>query len=126
MKETVLVYNMNDKKALQMLQFLAARMNVRTRLVKPKQYKMPLGLLAFGSAEEQEEYLKDPDGGFEDAMLVFAGFSNQRLNDFLKQMAKNRIPSVHLKAVLTEHNAVWDSLALHNELAEEHARMHGK
>lgn len=124
MKETLLIYNINDKKTQNALQFLAVRMNIRVRLVKPEQYKMPLGLLAFGSARDQEEYLKTPDSNFEDAMLVFAGFSNQQLNDFLKQMAKNRIPSVPLKAVLTEHNAVWDSLALHDELVEEHTRMH--
>lgn len=124
MKETLLIYNINDKKTQNALQFLAVRMNIRVRLVKPEQYKMPLGLLAFGSARDQEEYLKTPDSNFEDTMLVFAGFSNQQLNDFLKQMAKNRIPSVPLKAVLTEHNAVWDSLALHDELVEEHTRMH--
>lgn len=124
MKETLLVYNIKDKKTRNALQFLAVRMNIHVRLVKPEQYKMPLGLLAFGSARDQEEYLKTPDSDFKDAMLVFAGFSNQQLNDFLKQMAKNRIPSVPLKAVLTEHNAVWDSLALHDELVEEHTRMH--
>ena len=35
------------------------------------------------------------------------------------------MPTIDLKASLTEHNAVWDSVTLHDELVKEHASMHG-
>ena len=121
MRETVLLYNIDDKKARSAIQLIAVQMKVRVRAVSPSQYRMPLGLLAFGQAE----YLTEDSAGFDDAMLVFAGFSGGRLNEFLSQMAKKRVPKIDLKASLTEHNAVWDSISLHDELVKEHASLHG-
>ncbi len=125
MRETVLLYNIDDKKARSAIQLIAVQMKVRVRAVSPSQYRMPLGLLAFGQADDQKEYLTEDSAGFDDAMLVFAGFSGGRLNEFLSQMAKKRVPKIDLKASLTEHNAVWDSVSLHDELVKEHASLHG-
>lgn len=123
MKETLLLYNITDKKIRSTLQLLSVKMKFRLRVVAPSQYKMPLGLLAFGSPADQEEYLVDEPAAFDDSMLFFAGFSSGRLNQVLAQMAKNKTPKVNLKAAMTEHNAVWDSIQLHKELSEEHAAL---
>ena len=62
---------------------------------------------------------------FDDPMLVFAGFTGTKLNQFLNAMYKQKIPRVNLKAMLTEHNVNWDSVTLHDELAKEHEAMNG-
>ena len=125
MRETLLLYNINDKKTRSVIQFIAVQMKIRVRSVTPSQYHMPLGLLAFGKEEDQKEYLTEVPAEFDDAMLVFAGISAGRLNTFLVQMAKKRVPKIDLKASLTEHNAVWNSVVLHDELVKEHASLHG-
>ena len=58
-------------------------------------------------------------------LLVFAGFTGAKLNQFLNAMYKQKIPRVNLKAMLTEHNVNWDSVTLHDELAKEHEAMNG-
>lgn len=125
MKETVLLYNINNKNTRSIIQLIAVQMKIRVRTITPSQYHMPLGLLAFGKPEDQKEYLTDDPAGFDDAMLVFAGISGTRLHAFLAQMAKKRVPKIDLKASLTEHNAVWDSVTLHEELVKEHTSLHG-
>ena len=82
------------------------------------------GLLAFGKEEDQKEYLTNAPAAFDDAMLVFAGLPAGRLHVFLSQMGKKKVPTIDLKASLTEHNAVWDSVTLHDELVKEHASFH--
>ena len=125
MRETLLLYNINDRKTRSVIQLTAVQMKIRVWIVSPSQYHMPLGLLAFGKEAAQKENLTEAPAEFEDAMLVFAGLSVGRLNAFLSQMAKKRVPQIDLKASLTEHNAVWDSVTLHDELVKEHASMHG-
>lgn len=39
-------------------------------------------------------------------------------------MAKKHVAKINLKATLTEHNAVWNSVALHDELVKEHRSLH--
>lgn len=119
MKETILLYNLTNAKTRNMIKFICVQMGVRIKTIEPEQYKIPIGLLAFGSKEQQQEYLSDDAEKFEDQMLVFAGFTNRRLDQFLKSMAKNKVPKIPLKAILTEHNAVWNSIALHDELVKE-------
>ena len=57
---------------------------------------------------------------------VFAGFTGQKLDQFLNAMRKQKIPKINLKAMLTEHNVKWDSMTLHDELAREHEAMNKK
>ena len=125
MRETVLLYNIQDKKTRSAIQFIAVQMKIRVRSVAPSQYHMPLGLLAFGKEEDQKEYLTNAPAAFDDAMLVFAGLPAGRLHVFLSQMGKKKVPTIDLKASLTEHNAVWDSVTLHDELVKEPASVHG-
>lgn len=122
MKETILLYNFTSKIS-NSIKYVAVQMGVHIRTIEPAQYKIPLGLLAFGSSEQQQEYLVDDAPAFDDSMLIFAGFSNPRLNQFLKLLSKNNVPKIDLKATLTEHNAVWDSVTLHDELVKEHELM---
>ena len=55
-----------------------------------------------------------------------ANFSGVLLNGFLNAMRQNRLPGIPLKAVLTDANADWDSVRLHDEILREHIAMHSQ
>lgn len=124
MKETILLYNLNNAGIRSNIKFISIKLGIHIKTVEPSEYKMPLGFLAFGTKEQQAQYLTD-DGtpAFDESMLVFAGFTNRKLDQFLQLMKKHRVPRIPLKAIMTEHNATWDSVMLHDELAKEDAYM---
>lgn len=127
MKSSVLLYNFNssfDEKTRNKIKFLCIKAGVQIRIVEENQYDMPLGLLAFGKKEDQAKYLRKEAGKtFTDPMLVFAGFSGNQIDTFLDGMRREKIPPISLKAMLTEHNAVWDSVTLHDEIEKEHRQL---
>ena len=55
-------------------------------------------------------------------MLVFCGFSGERMNLALAAMRKHGV-KIPCKAMLTEHNRAWLPTELLKELQEEHAAM---
>ena len=64
------------------------------------------------------------EGGFSDEMLVLCGLSGPQLDALLSSLRRSRVV-VALKAVVTEDNAAWSSLQLHDELRQEHEAMKG-
>ena len=64
------------------------------------------------------------EGGFSDEMLVLCGLSGPPLDALLSSLRRSRVV-VALKAVVTEDNAAWSSLQLHDELRQEHEAMKG-
>lgn len=63
---------------------------------------------------------------FFDEMMVMKGFSNSRLDQFLKGMRKAGIERVDYKAVLTPTNCRWNSWQLYQEIRKEHEAMTGQ
>ena len=122
--ETVLLYNFNNDEKLRGLKLIFLKMGVRMRIITPDMYLEPIGALAHikGFELSGASY-----GGpaFSDEMMVMNGFSNARLDELLRQLRKNNIPKIYLKAVVTAHNASWDSIKLHGELTKEHQMMSG-
>ncbi len=57
----------------------------------------------------------------EQELMAFSGFSDSRLNAFLRAYREALIPPVHLKAVVTPHNRDWRLCDLFGELEKEHA-----
>lgn len=57
-------------------------------------------------------------------MLVLCGLSGPQLDALLSSLRRSRVV-VALKAVVTEDNAAWSSLQLHDELCQEHEAMKG-
>ena len=55
-------------------------------------------------------------------MLVMSGLSSRQFNGLLDALRASRAV-VALKAVVTENNAGWDSVALYKALREEHDTM---
>ena len=112
----VLLYNMADERAKQ-IEALAERHVITARVVDPAELNQTLGALS--GLEEMTD--KRYEGShFTDEMLVMANFNKGMLNRFLDSFRDAGIPSVPLKAMLTETNSKWDSLTLHEELKCEY------
>ena len=136
MKETILLYNLHSPAICNKIKFLCIQGGIHIRVVDKSQYHVPVGMLAFGKKEDIESYdcsktsesskSSETNISFDDPMLVFAGFTGTKLDQFLNAMRKQKIPRINLKAMLTEHNVNWDSVTLHDELAKEHEAMNKK
>lgn len=118
-----LLYNLKDEKKLAALRFALIKHGVRARSVLPEEYTHPVGYLCalagFAGAEDAAQ------GSFDDEMLVLGGLSSAQLDGVLNTLRARHV-SIALKAAVTEENAQWSSLRLHEELRQEHAAMRGK
>ena len=110
----ILLYNLDTPKGAK-IRRMCLPLGLRTRLVAPAEYGLPLGELVNGATAETP-WEGEPFG---DEMLVLANCPGPLLDRFLQGFRRNRIPPVYLKAVLTPTNAAWDSAALHGELMQE-------
>ncbi len=120
MKPAVLLcYNLDGEKNRK-IKLLAMRYAIRIRTVEPEEYGETLAALCGQEALQQNA---QPEDTFTDEMLVLAYFTPELLNQFLYGFRKNGIAPVALKAMLTDTNAKWDSVDLHNELSMEHEAM---
>ena len=120
MEEVILFYNISERKVRELLASFCTNQGIRPVFVDNKQYDVPVGFVAYGSDRQQAIYLREGDGpGFGDTMMVFAGFSTNRVFQLLKAMKTGGLPSINYKAVLTEYNAAWSSVQLFDQLEEE-------
>ena len=113
----VLIYNCSGPKFTK-LGHIFAMLGLRMRRIQPTQYGQPLLELAQGvegTAVEAE--------AFSENMLVFCGLNDLLLHQVLEVIRVAKLPPIHLKAVLTEDNAGWNSLELYNELCREREAM---
>lgn len=110
----VLLYNLNNEKGGK-IRRMCLPLGLRTRLVEPAEYGLPLSRLVEGCAPET------PWTGecFSDELLLLVNCPGPLLDRFLQGFRRNRIPPVGLKAVLTPTNSGWTSLELREELAKE-------
>jgi hypothetical protein len=67
-----------------------------------------------------------PEVDFSEEILVLRGFSDRRLDTFLKEMRKQGIERIQLKAILTPTNCRWNSFQLYQEIRKEHETMTGQ
>ena len=119
MNPMVLCYNLQPEK-LGRLRVLALRLGIGVRVVEPEKFGLPVGALA--GVMEPPETVEEAES-FSDEMLVMAHFRPGMLDAFLNGFRQSRIPSVKLKAMLTETNAAWNGARLHREIRAEHEQM---
>ena len=116
--KSILMYNLNSEKGRK-IKMLCLKNRIRIREVRPEQYLEPIGYLA-GMKEVSSNGDVYEGQGFEDEMLIFRGFDGQSLPTFLKEMARNKVERIALKAVITSDNVGWTSIQLHEEIKKEH------
>ena len=116
--KSILMYNLDSEKGRK-LKLLCLKNRIRIREIRPEQYLEPVGYLA-GMKEISSDGKVYDGQGFDDEMLVFRGFDGQSLPAFLREMSRNKVERVALKAVLTPGNVNWDSIQLHEEIKKEH------
>ena len=96
MKETILLYNFDSATIRNKIKFLCIQSGIHIRVVEKQQYDVPIGILACGKKEEMASFLRseesESNASFDDPMLVFAGFTGTKLNQFLNAMYKQKIP----------------------------------
>ena len=122
MKAPVLLcYHLTGERAAQ-IRLLAMRYQIRFRPVSPAEYGEPIAALC---GLEDKTGAPAPDADFPDEMLLLAFFPPALANAFLSAFRKSGVAPVALKAMLTETNSRWDSIALHAELSREADALRG-
>lgn len=127
MKETVLLYNFTDSARVLKTKQALMPLGFRLKAVEKKDYLKPVGVLA-GVKDMEEEALSDEvreyEGtGFEDEMLLMAGFTSAQIDALIRALRKTGVGRIDYKAVLTESNKSWDSIKLYEEIKKEHEAM---
>ena len=118
----ILMYNLDNPRKLKIL-MICGQLKIKARSVAVSDYAQPIGALAGLRSRTDAVY---SGTGFPEEMLLMANFSGALLNGFLNAMRQNRLPGIPLKAVLTDANADWDSVRLHDEILREHIAMHNQ
>ncbi len=116
MQETILCYNLNEKRKAE-IEKLAKALDIVIKHIKKDDFALPLGVLC---GLEENNSKKSSNESFEDEMMVLCFFNDDKFGAFLASFKQNNIKPVALKAVLTPNNAKWSSLTLHKNLLEEH------
>ena len=117
-----LLYNFKDAARLQKVRFSLFKLGVNGRVITPEELSHPIGYLC--GLEGFSPAAEPAADSFSDEMLVLCGLSGPQLDALLSSLRRSRV-IVALKAVITEDNAAWSSLQLHDELLHEHEAMKG-
>ena len=92
MKETVLLYNFNDKDRLMKIRQALLPLGFRVKTVGREDYGKPLGTLAgVKGMEELTEADHSGDGlcsDFDDEMAVLAGLTSSQVDSFIRTLRK--------------------------------------
>ena len=123
----ILYYSNGQTEKEQLLEKAAQRMNMDFISVTPKDFLQTVGYLAKakGFPPRKISVLENQPSIAQD-ILVFCYFTEENLNLFLYLMKKKELPSVSLKATLTQHNCFWTFEELSRELLAEHLHFHGE
>lgn len=112
----VLCYNLSPERT-QQVSGLAKSADITPRIVEKTEYHQPIGALCGMMPMEENLYEGE---GFEEEMLLMAFLEKGMLTKFLDSFRDTGTASIPLKAMLTETNSKWDSVALYTELREEY------
>ncbi len=121
MEKTILLYNLKNDKGVQ-IRRICSPLHISCRDVEPSEYMELIGALAGMPGFPCRQQSVSPVT-FSEEMMIFCGFSNDDIYQFLAQYKAAGITPVWLKASLTPNNIQWNSIELHKELSEEHRMM---
>lgn len=98
------------------IRLMAARFGIRFYVIMPQHQHIPIGQLLDAQLPEHRPMEEEP---FTQEMMVMARFPSHLASRFLDAFRQQRVPSVRLKAMLTETNSQWSGLRLYQELSQE-------
>ena len=129
MRATVLCYNLKGTTKGRKIGLIFGFLGYRVRHVEKEEYLLPVGEVAEGRTAESINgeagvETKEIEAVFQDEMLLMCPENGRMLDEALLRMRKEKV-QVPLKAVLTEMNKNWTSVALHDEILREHEKMTG-
>lgn len=114
-KPMVLCYNLSGPRA-ELVRNLAKTAGIEPFLVPKEAHAQKIGALCGLFDPTDEAYTGE---GFAEEMMLMAHLEKGMLSRFLDGFREIGIPSIPLKAMLTQNNSQWDSIHLHGELMQE-------
>ena len=144
MKETILLFNIQDRQKALKIEMALFPLHVRLRRIKPEDYGHTLGYLAGLKSAETETTMetsgtetngadtKTPKNApnssatlpeLDSEMIVFAFFEDIRLNQALAALRKSGAGPLPYKAILTPTNQNWTPAECFEEIRREHEAM---
>ncbi len=121
MKETIMLFNFQDKKRLLNLKRTLLPFNVRLKDIKKEDYLKPIGYLAGVKEITFNENICNGQE-LESEMIIFANISNNKLNQIIDSLRKNKL-IIPYKAVLTATNQYWTAIECFKEIKKEHEQL---
>lgn len=125
----LVIYNINDKNKEKLFSLLCSNLKINTKKISNSQMNSSLyeiiGFKARGNnnsiSNRSNNMLNNPLLVIPD-FLVFSGFSDEKLDEFLKAYKEKGIEKIPLKAIVTPHNVNWTINELIAELIKENTR----
>ncbi len=109
------------------LSLLCEKENAVLAEIRAKDFGKTLGAAAritgFPAKPPAQNMPPRGDGAMSKPMLVFCGFGQDELFEFLARYRESGAEAVELKAMMTMHNIFWTPAMLQRELMEEQAAM---
>ena len=118
--ERVLLYCIRDGERLGQITDLLKDLSFSYQIIDPSMSDASLGSILLRRGFPSPDVNGQP---IPCEMMILSGLSNLRLNELLKSFRQRQIPSVALKAVVTETNIHWTLRELSNHLLLEHMTM---
>lgn len=118
MKETILLFNFQNKQRLSNLKRVLLPFHIRLKEINKEDYLQPLGYLAGVKEMASIESIYSGQE-LEDEMIIFANISSNNLDQILLTLRKNKL-MIPYKAVLTATNQNWTTIECFNEIKREH------
>lgn len=123
MKETILLFNFQNKQKLSNLKRVLLPFRIRLKEINKEDYLQPLGYLAGVKEMASVESIYSGQE-LEDEMIIFANISSNNLDQILLALRKNKL-MIPYKAVLTATNQNWTTIECFNEIKREHETLNG-
>lgn len=116
----LVMYYMKDSKKEEQLIQLCKQLGINTRKIKENDMNVSISTLAgISGVPAMVQTEKAPQNYEMPELLIFAGMTDEKLDEFLAEYRKQGIEAVSLKAMITPHNISWTVYQLTAELIRE-------
>ena len=128
MREIALYYAPEDTAYAALVKGVLVQMEIKIKNLTPGRCEKKIGFLASMDGFNEEASMSEggqqaSHAALREELLVFCGFTEERLDELLKSLKKAGVPRTILKAILTETNAHWTVYELYDHLVEERKQL---